>query len=895
MDRATARLTSRILSFGLPLLYLFTSISFYLHTYDSAQVKITIVQMFGTLVTAFWYMKLICERDVPWRKYAPLAVPLLASLVSGLLSFSHTPYPGPSIDETLRRVFYIHFALIALIEINTLERLRRMILYLLIAVAVAVLYGLVQFLDHKFFPAPTFSGGLDPFVWRQAFGQRVFSTFGNPNFFGNFLVILTPVTLALILKRSMKQPLSILLLVISSLLVSGVLWQLPKLLAFAHLTSWSDAILSLILIGFSFWVAIRFSFLGLLFFLITLCNVVTESKGAWIGYSGGMTAFFVLMVFYFAQFRFEGTRRAIQRAVVVTLLVCVIGVTYMSRQRVDSLRFRICTWVSTWEMGLQHPVWGNGVGSFRVLYPAFRRPHIFHIEGKHNTETDHSENEYWEVFQDEGVIGFGIFIWVITTFSLLGARALRRFTEGQAVRDVSTGKRKMVTDPRAFYMLGILAAFWGMLIHNLMDVSLRFVSSGIFLWLLAGLIGAMVLHDPLPDTDAAREKNESNDDVSAGHPPALITLASAISAVLFGLFTYRLFVQFSDTQGPFPDPLGEQLLWTIAWAAVLATVATVWGALYRISRSLKIVYPFLVLWATLPPLYLFWGYFMADVYHNRGIFYSKQGNWSTAIDNYKKVVELNPNYIMAYYFMGNVYTDRWQPDDLQNALAAYGQAWRIAPNYVQSHHQAGLVFLKKGQDERNRSNTLQSQPGARSEAIQSLEKARNYWEQALVYFHKYHGLDPVFEPNYTRMGWVHMQLAEIDTLENKPEAAQRHYDAAEIAYKESLGAWVCGSPGNNMMHEDWDRTHRHWSAEMFENLGNARFVRGRLSEAAKAYQMSLWRDKTNIRVMKNLASVYQRLGRQQDMTRLWNRMRALAPQDPDVQRVFHGTIAPPRS
>jgi hypothetical protein len=34
-------------------------------------------------------------------------------------------------------------------------------------------------------------------------------------------------------------------------------------------------------------------------------------------------------------------------------------------------------------------------------------------------------------------------------------------------------------------MLGVLAAFWGMLLHNFMDVSLRFVSSGIFLWLLA--------------------------------------------------------------------------------------------------------------------------------------------------------------------------------------------------------------------------------------------------------------------------------------------------------------------------------------------------------------------------------------------------------------------------
>ena len=50
MDRLTARVSSRFLSYGLPFLYLLTSIAFYLHTYDSAQVKITLVQMGGIVL-----------------------------------------------------------------------------------------------------------------------------------------------------------------------------------------------------------------------------------------------------------------------------------------------------------------------------------------------------------------------------------------------------------------------------------------------------------------------------------------------------------------------------------------------------------------------------------------------------------------------------------------------------------------------------------------------------------------------------------------------------------------------------------------------------------------------------------------------------------------------------
>src|SRR5258708_7536309 len=107
-DRSLSRSLSRYLSYGLPFLYLLTSIAFYLHTYDSAQVKITIVQMLGTVLIAFWYLRLASDGEIPLKSYMPVAAPLLAALVSGLLSFSHAAYRGPSLDECLRRVFYIH-------------------------------------------------------------------------------------------------------------------------------------------------------------------------------------------------------------------------------------------------------------------------------------------------------------------------------------------------------------------------------------------------------------------------------------------------------------------------------------------------------------------------------------------------------------------------------------------------------------------------------------------------------------------------------------------------------------------------------------------------------------------------------------------------------------------
>lgn len=890
MDRLSARVAGRLLSYGLPLLYLMTSIAFYLHTYDSAQVKITIVQMGGIVLVGLLYVTLICEKDMPWRRYWMVMLPLLAALASGVVSFLHADYQGPSLDEFLRRVFYIHFALIALKEINTVERLRRMVLALLVAVAVAAIYGFIQFIDIQFFPTPT--PGIDPFVWRQAFGIKIFSTFGNPNFFGNFLVILAPITLALLLKRYSENSGRVILFGISAMGVSAFLWHTDLFAAWAHIDSWTSTLFVLALIGFSFYAVVQFSFLGLLFFLITLCVVVTESKGSWIGYTASFVSFLMLVLFYFSQFKSEKAQKTLRRAAIVLLVVCTAAVGAYSRMRITSIRFRICTWVSTFEMAFMHPVWGNGVGSFRVLYPAFRRPQIFHIEGKHNTETDHAENEYWEVFQDEGLIGLGIFLWFISTFSVLGVRSLRRFTESSTIRDPVTGNRKTLSDPRAYYMLGVLAAFWGMLMHNFMDVSLRFVSSGIFLWLLAGLIGAMVVHDPMAETDAQRDARELPVEPVQGHHPAMLVACAILTVVIFARLTYIVTSQFFDAQGPFPAPFGEQLLWFIAGVSFLGILAGFWYALYKLGRSFKYVYGYIVLCLVVAyPLEIFWGYFMADVHHNRGIYFSKQGKWEEAISNYREVVKLNPNYIMAYYFMGNVYTDRWGPGDVDLAMKEYQRVWRIAPNYVQSHHQAGLVYLKKGEEERNQYRVLVTQ-GKLLEAQAMLAQVKADWEQSLAFFRKYHSLDPVFEPNYARAGWVHMQLAELAQIQGHPEDAMKHYIHAESLYDESLQALVCRSSENDVLHEKWDRSHRHFSADMFENLGNVRFIRNNLVAAEHAYRMSLWAKPDNIRAMKNLAAVVSRLGRQNETIALWHRIRQIAPQDLDVQRVFHVQPAP---
>ena len=184
MDRKLIKYCDIVIELGLPILAFLITLSFYLKTYDSCQIKITLLHIGATIIVAAWIVKVI-ERGtlLVSREQRLFAIPALFFLLSGIVSFSISPFKFTSFEELTRRVLYIGIFLVALIEFGSSEKVNRMFRWILAATFIAVFYGLVQFLE------------LDPFIWKQAFGDRIFSTFGNPNFFAAFLVLVTPLIL----------------------------------------------------------------------------------------------------------------------------------------------------------------------------------------------------------------------------------------------------------------------------------------------------------------------------------------------------------------------------------------------------------------------------------------------------------------------------------------------------------------------------------------------------------------------------------------------------------------------------------------------------------------------------------------------------------------------------
>ena len=812
----------KAITLWLPVLYFLISSLFFLRTYDSAQVKITMMQMGGVGLLTLWLCRLVLAGRRALNKDDLICLsPFLAYLLIGIFSFLHAPYRMASTDFFIRQMFYMIVAVIVIYELDE-AAVQRLFKWLTWTAWVAIGYGMLQFVDTRWFP-PGVGKGLDPFVWRGAFGTRVFSTYGNPNFYGDFLVIMFPILLTQFLKTRR--------------------WSLVPLLA-----------------------------------MLLINLMATGTKGAWLGFAMVCVLFGIVALGYFKEFS-----RPYRAKILSLSAFCALGlIGYTAKDlqtRIVSINFRLFTWEATWEMIRTQPL----IGSFPPLYPAFRRPPIFHIEGKHNTETDHAEDEYIEQLLDNGIIGFGIFLWLVISTLAIGFRSLGQLTTSLALKD---GR----PPPRAYDLAGLLVSFCGMLGHNFFDVSLRFVSSGVYLGLLTGLIVNVARGRALYErhgVPAAAAPEEASAQPSIWGTLSEFLLWPARLAALGGVVYYAFlmdwsrlgrlvgfggfFGEFAALLGPLSrvPPNGELIQWWAAWGVFGGCLLSLGYAVVRLCFMSENPVISLLILAMLSPLNLFWGYFKADIHHNVAIYFSKERNWDAAVANYLIVNKLNPDFVMAKYFLGNVFNDRFNMtkvynpnwgdsgdvprDDYERAVYWYNEVRRLSPNYVQMHHQVGNLHLRRAQWAMDNKRP---------------EEAAKYLDLAVNRYRLYQAIDPVFAPNYYRMGQLYMMRQQYD------EAIQVYADLIAAPQCEVAPSLLAKDPLRNTILsyqqyvlEDGRWVHRHAvprapytrdGAEAYTSLANAHYMAGHLEESEKFYKKALSFEPAFEQAKRNLEVAYRK-------------------------------------
>ena len=230
-------------------------------------------------------------------------------------------------------------------------------------------------------------------------------------------------------------------------------------------------------------------FLVALFAMVPIVALLlSASRGGIVSFAVQMLLLFVLLLI----------RRIRSRFVViggVVVLCAAMFVSWIGVQQVLS-RFvgietlevsagkRSAMRQGTWQLFLDHPLLGTGLGTFEIVFP----PYDSVFDGK---IANHAHNDYLEVLAETGMVG-GLcclwFLWVVLVQSL----------KGMAELGESFGS--------ALNLAGLVACS-GILVHSLVDFNLR-IPANALLFFVSAHLAALRLPPAVPEVAENEEQRK---------------------------------------------------------------------------------------------------------------------------------------------------------------------------------------------------------------------------------------------------------------------------------------------------------------------------------------------------------------------------------------------------
>ena len=431
---------------------------------------------------------------------SPMNIPVLIFLAVSTVSFF--THPKLMFFSKFTYIKYLCFGGVFFLMAN-LIRTRAQLKIVLYTMAVMAflcsVYGLMQkYPDHAKWLGFTYRIRQMPhfpilkglIIWARH--PRTPSTFGNPNFFAAYIVLMTPV-------------------------VFGMIAASKKIIG---------AVLA-----------------GSVAAILTLCIVLTQTRGGWLGYAAGFVVYLLFFIF-----TVERDRVAHKPVFWICAAVFIVAVgVYFSQNEIVSNRIkrtitnmhtgkgtvdsRSIFYKGALNMFSAKPVFGQGVGSFQMRFP-FYRPNDYRMHHvSHNTR--HSHSEYLQLLSEMGIIGLLAFLvvigavvktawrtfvvrkkrnhWLISIGLLMILAAFFVYVVVKPGMIITTligvtglglifvtllisGKETFCYAGDRYYRhiaLGLFASIIGILVHNLVSVNLRWVEAGFFLWFNMGLLVAV--------------------------------------------------------------------------------------------------------------------------------------------------------------------------------------------------------------------------------------------------------------------------------------------------------------------------------------------------------------------------------------------------------------------
>ena len=345
--------------------------------------KVTVLRIVVLFILAAWLLKVLREGKIGWRK-TPLNLVIIIFLsICGLSTLFSV---SPRLSFWGMHGFYFEgflsflcYGIVYFIAINYVIDKRKILKSLIIASVIVSVYALVQ------------ATGITFFVWRGTQPHpRVWSTLGNPNFLGPYLIMVIPIYLIFLIKAETVN---------SKLLYS--LFTTLSLLALVFTYS-------------------RAAWLGMAVGLIVFALMVNKKQlKANSFFITGIIVASIILVSIYPRLYLRGEQRATAMKPIMERAVSTVDF------KEPGVTARLSAWETTIKMTLKRPILGFGLDTLGVSFRRFMSRDYEKLAGRFST-AGYAHNEFLQYAATIGVGGLAAYLFLLLTFFRMLIRSSRK-------------------------------------------------------------------------------------------------------------------------------------------------------------------------------------------------------------------------------------------------------------------------------------------------------------------------------------------------------------------------------------------------------------------------------------------------------------------------------------
>jgi len=640
MNSRLIKICNRVILRGLIVLVFFLPLVINFRLADTFDLtKVTFFRIVVIALGLFWLVKILKSSEMRLT-HSPLNLPAVCFVLVGLLATIFSINPRLSFWGLYKYYSWgfsslIGYVLIYFVIANNFpkEGVKKLFFFAVLAGGIIAFYGICQYEGVEIFSRMP----KDP-------GGRIWSTLGNPNYLGAFLIMVFPLGLGRLLLT--KSRLS-----------------------------------RLVLIG------------GLGSFFI--CLLLTLSRAAWLGFAGSL-------VLFVAMLRKSLSKRLLRLSgllLIFLLLIVSLLFSYMEKGKsLDDLKVfvrissivnladpgilaRVSSWESSLQMVQKHPLLGTGLDTYYLVFPSYRKLSYLYSSGKDIT-AGYAHNEFFQAVTTAGLLGLVAYLWFWFAFFYVGWKKCRSFTQWE---------EKII-------IASILASGLALLIQN--QFSFSVLTTSTYFWLFAGIL--------VGGTGEPKVKTfKINPSSWLRSVLLMVGVAGSLFLMIKAIVPYRADVIYEDGLCYLKARNQEMAIKRIEKAVSLNPYVERYnielGGIYReialrgkskeersywLERAEESFQRNRKIYPQQPYSYL-----------NLGTCYMWQAQilgWETvdkAIESFQKALLIDPYFIDAWHNLGRVYG--WQ-GKFNSAIICYKRALMITPGDPALHYGLGFVYADSG-------------------------------------------------------------------------------------------------------------------------------------------------------------------------------------------------------